>query len=277
VRALGIELCPEGVEGALLGSVIGGRRSGGRGLERPMHALMPRILFRVARLDELGVNAAPEQPDTELGEPGEGAARKGRPLVGADALRQSALPEKPGEHGAHQDLRGLEERLTAEEVAAVVVGHRERVAVATIAGAKVPLEVDRPEGIGRGGDRGRAAGMGERPAAAAAQAPAGEPETGSTRRGPGGPRGPLAEEPEQLLRTPGGMALPGLHELLDHGGRRLAGRVMRPAGVRLEAGPSLAAIPGEDGVAGLPADAIAGTERGEEKTPSAKSRIKSRR
>jgi len=59
------------------------------------------------------------------------------------------------------------------------------------------------------------------------------------------------------------MALAGLHELVDQGGRRLAGRVMRPAGMFLETRPPLATVAGEDGVPGLPAHAVAGTERGE--------------
>lgn len=88
-----------------------------------MHALMPGILLRVAGLDEFGMDAAPQKPHAELGEPGEGATRERCSIVGADPLGQPVLLEEPREHGAHESPRGLEERLTAEQVAAEVVGH----------------------------------------------------------------------------------------------------------------------------------------------------------
>jgi hypothetical protein len=229
VRALGVELLAEGVEAALLGALIGPGRPSGGGLERPMHALVSGILLRVAGLDELGVNAAPEEPHAELGEPGQRAAGKRRAIVGADPLGQAVVLEEPGEHRTHEHPCRLQEPLTAEQVAAEVVGHGERVAVAAIAGAEVALEVDRPERIGRAGNRAATAGMGERaPAPAAAdQAAAGEPEAGGARRGPRGRWRPLPEEPAELLRAPRGVAPPDRHQLVNQRGRRLVGRVMR--------------------------------------------------
>ena len=265
MRALGIELGPEGVEAALLGAVIGGRGAGGGGFQRAMHALMPGILLRVAGLDELGVDAAPQEPHAELGQSSEGATGERRPIVRADSLGEPVVLKEAGEHRAHEGPRRLQEGLTAEQVAAEVVSDGEGIAVAAVAGVELALEVDRPERIRGDGNRAGPAGMGEGPPAspAAAEPAAREPQTGGAGGRPGRRRCPLPQQPEQLLRPPRRMALAGLGQLIDDATGRLPGRVMGPPRVRLEAGPALATVAGEDGVPGLPADAVAGTERGE--------------
>jgi hypothetical protein len=101
---------------------------------------MPRVLLRVARLDQFRVHPAAQEADAELGEPREGAAGKRGSIVGADPLGQAVLVEQPGERRPHQGAGGLEDRLSAEEVPTEVVGHGERVeakaSVPTLQGAR---------------------------------------------------------------------------------------------------------------------------------------------
>src|SRR5262245_27033427 len=53
VRPLLVELVAEAVEAPLLGGVVPARRSGGLGLERPVHSLMAAVLLGATRLDAL--------------------------------------------------------------------------------------------------------------------------------------------------------------------------------------------------------------------------------
>src|SRR5260370_29502954 len=84
---------------------------------------------------------------------------EGHPVVGADGAGQAILPEEPVEDGAHAvALRG-EQAVTGEEVAGVLVGDRQRIAVDAVAGPEVALEVRGPEIVGLRGGRRDDAGM----------------------------------------------------------------------------------------------------------------------
>ena len=140
----------------------------------------------MAGLDQLGVNATLQEPDAEPREPSEGAAGKWGAIGGADPLRQAILLEEPGEHGPDEPAGRLQQGLAAEEIAAVVVGQRQRIAVPPVARAEVPLEVQGPERIGGGRDGRRAAGMrqGSPAVPAADEAPALQPQPGGARGRP---------------------------------------------------------------------------------------------
>ena len=86
MRPLGIEAIAKPIKASLLGRQGPTRGTCGLGLERAMHALVPTILFRMRRLDELGLNAEPDPPDRERGEATEGTGSKGRAVIGADPL-----------------------------------------------------------------------------------------------------------------------------------------------------------------------------------------------
>src|SRR5882724_10778365 len=57
VRALVVELLPEGIEAALLRGEVAGRWARRLGLQGAVHAFMPAVLLRVAGLDELRQDA----------------------------------------------------------------------------------------------------------------------------------------------------------------------------------------------------------------------------
>src|SRR3989441_12104583 len=62
VGPLGIVALAEAIEAALLRRQVRLRRAGRRGLQRFVHPLVPPILLRVCRLDQLGPNAEPDPP-----------------------------------------------------------------------------------------------------------------------------------------------------------------------------------------------------------------------
>ena len=94
------------------------------------------------------LNAEPQPPDIELREAVNPGRRERYAIVGANRVRQAVFAEQPVEHRPHAEPLGREQAVTREQVARVLVGHRERVTVHAVAGAKVALEVRGPEIIG---------------------------------------------------------------------------------------------------------------------------------
>jgi hypothetical protein len=138
-----VRLCraEEAVEGVLLGAE-------GVLLEVSVHAFVPGVLLGLTGLDELGSDAEPDPPDGELGEASEGGGGEGMTVVGADALGEAELAEEVAE-AANGGLKIEAEHAAAlEEEAGVAVLNGERKAEATVAGAKLALEVGAPGGVG---------------------------------------------------------------------------------------------------------------------------------
>lgn len=65
VGTLVVELIPEPVEATLLSGHTSGRRPSRIGFEGPVHAFVPAILLRLARLDELRKDSQPYPPGGE--------------------------------------------------------------------------------------------------------------------------------------------------------------------------------------------------------------------
>ena len=85
------------VEPSLLCSSVGGRRSCGLSLERPVHAFVSSVLLWVSGLDEFGVDAESDPPDGEPGDPSERSGSERSAVVRADDRRQAVLSECPDE------------------------------------------------------------------------------------------------------------------------------------------------------------------------------------
>lgn len=110
-----------------------------------MHAFVPPVLLGVGGLDQLQIDPEPHPPHGELGEPPQRAAREGHAVVGADDRGKAVLVEESPEDGTRGGEGWAGEALAAEEVAAVAVGHGERVAVLAVAGFELPFEVRGPD------------------------------------------------------------------------------------------------------------------------------------
>jgi len=229
VRALGVELLPEVIELTLLRTTGRRRGASGFGLEGPVQPLMPTVLVGLPRFDEFGEDPEAHPPRGELRESGQRVGGEMHAVVGADPLRLAELFEQAGEHRFGLPDSRREQGLAAEQIAAVPIRDRQGVAVAAVAGFEVPLEVGRPDIIGRGDESRRFTGvpdpaavalLGDQPVSAEELA-----DGGASGPGPGGMA--LAEDGQQFLGAPGGMTLPGL----KNGGNGVVRGLMR-AGAR---------------------------------------------
>ncbi len=98
-----------------------------------MHPFVSAVLLGTGREDPLVLNAV---------NPG---GRERHPVVGTNDARQPVLAEEALEDRADALALGREQALTAEQVARVLIGDRQRVAIDAIAGSEVVLEVRGPE------------------------------------------------------------------------------------------------------------------------------------
>jgi hypothetical protein len=118
-----------------------------------VHALMGAVLVGRGRKNPLVLSAQAHPPHIELREavnPGRG---EGHPIVRANRARQPVFAKQPIEDRTHTLALGGEQAVARQEIARVLVGDRQRVAVDPVAGPEVPLEVGRPEIVGPGGGR----------------------------------------------------------------------------------------------------------------------------
>jgi hypothetical protein len=133
VRPLFVEDAPKVVEGLLLSAKVGARRMGGFALERSVHSFVTAVLLRLSRLDELRPDAELNPPRGELAKASERDIRSERlTVVGADAVRQPIGLKEPAETGRGKLEPGTGQRPAVQQVTAVGVLHRERIAKGAI-------------------------------------------------------------------------------------------------------------------------------------------------
>src|SRR6266851_5952100 len=226
VRALVVELLPKSIEAALLRGEAARRRARGLGLQGAVHAFMPAVLLWAAGLDEFRQDAQADPPRRKLRQAGQRGGGKRHAVVSANPRRQPILPEQPRE-----DRFGLvdgrrAQRLTAQEITAEAVRHRQRIAVPPIARPELALVVGAPEVVGRENLARRLAGM---PQASALASDGDHPmptqdvaRCGTAREHPAG-MAPVQQR-EQLLAAPARVPTPGVedrgHDLLGGVPRR---------------------------------------------------------
>src|ERR1035438_2671856 len=125
-----------------------------------MHALMPAVLGRTARLDALEVDPEAQPPDRELGQTEEsGAASRGGAVVGADTTGQPKVLKSALKHGKSIRFTGALQGVAAQQVAAGEVGDGQRIAISLIRQHELPLVVGTPKIVRTlGGVQGRSLG-----------------------------------------------------------------------------------------------------------------------
>lgn len=99
-------------EGPLLGAQRAAGRADNLGLERPMHPFVRPVLPGRGGEDALMLNAQPQPPDVELGDPVDPSGGEGDAVVGTNGARQPVLavrrPEIIGGRGRRRDDPGME-------------------------------------------------------------------------------------------------------------------------------------------------------------------------
>jgi hypothetical protein len=114
-----------------------------------MHPLVGAVLLRTRRGDALMHDAELHPPDIQGGQALNARRGEGRPVVGADGVRQAHLAEERAEDRFRALSLHRMQAVTREHAATEVVGHRERIAILAVARAELALEVGGPDLLGR--------------------------------------------------------------------------------------------------------------------------------
>ena len=145
--ALVIVLAAEAIEARLLSLLVVRWWPGRFGLEGAVQALVPPVLRWAPRFNTLMPAAELDPPHGELAQAAAGRCSARGAIVRAHGIRQAIRPEQALEDGAGFRWLRREPGCAAEEQAAIGVSHRQGVALAAVAGAKLALDVRRPDGI----------------------------------------------------------------------------------------------------------------------------------
>ena len=132
----------------LLGEVVA-CGLGGLFFEGQMHTLAAPVLLWAAGFDAFDTDAQTQPPD---GEPAQAKKSVGRgerhSVIGPNRCGQSEVLECARKNRKRAGFLDRFQALAGEQIARVVVGDGERVAIAFVAEAELPLEVGTPEFVG---------------------------------------------------------------------------------------------------------------------------------
>src|SRR5947209_10887816 len=123
-------------------------RRGGIPQQRQVHALMPAVLLRLAGLDALWNHAGLDQLDRQPRQSAGATRGKRRAVVGSHVMRKPELAECRIQHRPDMIGVGARQRLTAQQIAAMRIRDRQRLAALAVPGHKPALEVDAPHLVG---------------------------------------------------------------------------------------------------------------------------------
>ena len=122
-----VEVLAEAVEADLLLARTRGRRFGRLGLQGPMHALVPSVLLRLARLDALQRDAGLDPADRQARQSARARSGEGCPVVRADGQRQAVAFEEPLDRHADRVGPGRDDDTGQKETAVLGVADGQRV------------------------------------------------------------------------------------------------------------------------------------------------------
>ena len=148
MRALLVVLATKRPEATLLRGPTRRRRPRGSSLERPMHPLVPAVLRRTAGLRALRHDPQANPPDRQprqAARPSSGRRTGRRYHCGCGAAAQ--IPGTPPRAPRASGRSPSAQRPTRQQIPTAPVHHRQGIAPRPIAGAKLALEIDRPDGV----------------------------------------------------------------------------------------------------------------------------------
>src|SRR6266540_504323 len=149
VRALFIVEGLEAAQALELLSQAPRRRVGGVLQQRQMQPLQSTVLLRLAGRNALRHHPGLDHLDRQLRQPARPARGKRRSIVGAQPMRKAELAECRIEHWPYVFGVGARHRLAAQQIPAVGVAQRQRLAMRAVAGQEPALEIDAPHIIRR--------------------------------------------------------------------------------------------------------------------------------
>lgn len=151
MRTLGVVIAFPPLTAASLSEQASSRRARRVSFEFPMHLFMGAVVLRMARANELDLDAQGAPPHTQGRESPSACAAEGRAVVHADHLGQTEPAKQTHEHAAHRRKTLMRQNAQRQDKATEQIAHRQRIAARAIGRAEKPLEVHRPDIVGRGG------------------------------------------------------------------------------------------------------------------------------
>ena len=149
MRPFLVENFDEVIEPSLLLKEVLHRGLRGLFLQREMHAFVTPVLLRVARFDPLDADSQPEPPHRELAQVKESVGRSKRNTVIAAAVRrQAAFFKKPFKYGKSKVFPRRRKHFATEQVAAGMIGDRQRITILAVAQQKLAFVIGAPELVG---------------------------------------------------------------------------------------------------------------------------------
>lgn len=151
MRTIMIELVPEPVEPRLLRRRVPRRRTRRLRLQCRMHPLVPSVLLRMPGRDPLQPDAKLQPVHRERAQTPRAERCERGAVVAAHRMRQTVFGKQRINRRANR-LTAFRHDLERKDVAAVRIGHRQRVAAFSVRRAEPAFEVDAP-GVVRRVDR----------------------------------------------------------------------------------------------------------------------------
>ena len=149
VRAHAVVVVDECVEADLLSVHVGFRRQSCFLFEGPVHAFVTSILLRLSGRNPLMANAKLDPPRAQQRQAKHALRCERMAVVGSNGIGQTVIAKDACENGADPLVPDRTQAVTGEQVAAVGVGHGERIAIDAVEQSKLPFEVCAPDLIGR--------------------------------------------------------------------------------------------------------------------------------
>jgi hypothetical protein len=138
----------KGIKALLLGPTVRRRRQARISLKRAMHPFMAAVLRRSARRDALRLYSELDPPYRQLRQAADATARKWRSIVAADCPWQAKLAESRFQQRSRATRIDTPHRLTTQQISAVSVADRQRVATLAITGTEPSFVIDTPAVVG---------------------------------------------------------------------------------------------------------------------------------
>ncbi len=136
VRPLVVVEPAERVERALLGLELSAGWPSRLALEGLVNAFVGAVLLGMRGQDALVLDAQAQPPDIELREAVQPLSRERHAVVRADRTREPVLPEQPLEDRPPAVSLGGAQAVARQEIARVLIGHRQRITVQAVARAE---------------------------------------------------------------------------------------------------------------------------------------------
>ena len=149
VRSDLVEISAKSIEATLLSDTVSSGRDRRLCLEVPVHAFVAAVLVWGCGLNEIGQNAELYPPDGEPGETAKGDGGEGSAVVGTDPIRETEFTEQACKNRPGARVRRACEPLTGKQISTEAILDGQGIAVESVQGLELVLEISGPDAVRR--------------------------------------------------------------------------------------------------------------------------------